>query len=216
VFARGSRAIAPPKPPKRSGIGWGRQRAPPLTEHRRPVIAVTSLSTTLVTYTVPVRQVVGHLLVFERNPDFHEWSPPAQPSGYPDKIVLRVDGSASADAAAVAAGRADWTFDSPTESQLGEIELRTPRLLHHYQDLATEWADLNTHAPPFNDRKVRQALNYAIDRKAIVMLSGGPQLAAPQCQIIPPTMAGYVPYRPYTSHPSAAGRWSAPDRARGN
>jgi peptide/nickel transport system substrate-binding protein len=162
----------------------------------------------------PVRQVVGHLLIFERNPDFHEWSPAAQPSGYPDKIVLRVDGSASADVAAVAAGRADWTFDSPTESQLGEIELRAPRLLHHYQDLATEWADLNTHAPPFNDLKVRQALNYAIDRKAIVMLSGGPQLAAPQCQIIPPTMAGYVPYCPYTSHPSAAGRWSAPDLAR--
>jgi peptide/nickel transport system substrate-binding protein len=39
-------------------------------------------------------------------------------------------------------------------------------------------------------------------------------LAAPQCQIIPPTMPGYVPYCPYTSHPSAAGRWTAPDLAR--
>jgi ABC-type transport system substrate-binding protein len=161
-----------------------------------------------------VRQVVGHLLIFERNPYFHEWSPAAQPSGYPDKIVLRVDGSASADVAAVAAGRADWTFDSPTESQLAEIELRTPGLLHRYQALGTEWADLNTDAPPFNDLRVRQALNYAIDRDAIVRLSGGPQLAAPQCQIIPPTMPGYVPYCPYTSHPSAAGRWSAPDLAR--
>ena len=45
----------------------------------------------------PVRQVVGHLLIFERNLYFHEWSPAAQPNGYPDKIVLRVDGSASAD-----------------------------------------------------------------------------------------------------------------------
>ena len=162
----------------------------------------------------PVRQVPGHLLIFERNPYFHEWSPAAQPSGYPDKIVLRVDGSASADVAAVAAGRADWTFDSPTESQLAAIKLRSPGLLHRYAALGTEWADLNTDVPPFNDLKVRQALNYAIDRAAIVRLSGGPQLAAPQCQIIPPTMPGYIPYCPYTSHPSAAGRWSTPDLAR--
>ena len=92
----------------------------------------------------PVRQVPGHLLIFERNPYFHEWSPAAQPSGYPDKIVLRVDGSASADVAAVAAGRADWTFDSPTESQLAAIKLRSPGLLHRYAALGTEWADLNT------------------------------------------------------------------------
>jgi YVTN family beta-propeller protein len=161
-----------------------------------------------------VYQRVGHVLVFKRNPYFREWSAAAQPSGYPDKIVLRVDGSPSADVAAVVAGRADWTWDSATESQLSRIELRTPGLLHHFEAFATEWADLNTREPPFNDVRVRRALNYAIDREAIVKLSGGPQLAAPQCQIIPPTMAGYVPYCPYTSHPSAAGRWTAPDLAR--
>jgi YVTN family beta-propeller protein len=160
------------------------------------------------------QQVVGHFLVFERNRYFHEWSPAAQPSGYPDKIVVRVDGTASADVAAVAAGRADWTFDTPTQSQLAAVELRTPGLLHRYQALGTEWADLNTRVPPFNDLRVRQALNYAIDRDAIVTLSGGPQLAAPQCQIIPPTMPGYAPYCPYTRHPSTTGRWSAPDLAR--
>jgi YVTN family beta-propeller protein len=161
-----------------------------------------------------VRQVVGHFVVFERNPYFHEWSAAAQPSGYPDKIIVRVDGTESGDVAAVAAGRADWTFDTPSETQLAQLELRTPGLLHHYPAPATEWADLNTHVPPFNDLRVRQALNYAIDRDTIVRLSGGPQLAAPQCQIIPPTMPGYVPYCPYTRHPSAAGRWSAPDLAR--
>lgn len=88
-----------------------------------------------------VQQVVEQLLVFERNRYFHEWSPAAQPSGYPDKIVVRVDGTASADVAAVAAGRADWTFDTPTQSQLVALELRTPGLLHRYQALGTEWAD---------------------------------------------------------------------------
>jgi len=161
-----------------------------------------------------VRQVVGHFLVFERNRYFHEWSPAAQPSGYPDQIVVRVDGTAPANVAAVAAGRADWTFDAPTQSQLAALELRTPGLLHRYQALGTTWADLNTRVPPFNDLRVRQALNYAIDRDAIVRLSGGPQLAAPQCQIIPPTMPGYIPSCPYTSHPSTAGRWTAPDLTR--
>jgi YVTN family beta-propeller protein len=159
-------------------------------------------------------QSVGHVVVFERNRYFHEWSAAAQPSGYPDKIVMRVDGTTSADVAAVAAGRADWTWDPPSESQLARIELRTPGLLHREAAFMTAWADLNTREPPFNDVRVRRALNYAIDREAIVRLSGGPQSAAPTCQIIPPTMLGYAPYCPYTSHPSAAGRWSAPDLPR--
>ena len=100
-----------------------------------------------------MRQVVGHLIAFERNPYFHEWSAAAQPSGYPGKIILQVDGTPSTDVAAVAAGRADWTFDSPTDRQLTEIELRSPGLLHRYQALGTD--GLTSHSPPaINKRSV--------------------------------------------------------------
>ena len=160
------------------------------------------------------RQMPGHLVEFTRNPYFREWSPAAQPAGYPDRIVLHVDGTPSADIAAVLNGQADWTFDQPTASQRAEIQLRAPSLLHTESAGGTDWIDLNTHAPPFDDLRVRQALNFAIDRNAIVKLYGGPAEAIPTCQIIPPTIPGYAPYCPYTRHPAPSGRWSGPDLAR--
>jgi peptide/nickel transport system substrate-binding protein len=78
----------------------------------------------------------------------------------------------------------------------------------------TDWLQLNTKMPPFNDVRVRRALNFAIDRAAIVRLEGGHLTATPTCEAIPPGLPGYRPYCPYTRRPSADGRWHAPDLAR--
>jgi peptide/nickel transport system substrate-binding protein len=71
---------------------------------------------------------------------------------------------------------------------------------------------MNTNLPPFNNEKARQAVSYAIDRKATVTLFGGPKLAAPACQILPPGFPGFESYCPFTKSPSA--KWSAPDMAK--
>ena len=52
-------------------------------------------------------------------------------------------------------------------------------------------------------------MNFAIDRKALVNLFGGPVLASPVCQVLPPGFPGHVDYCPYTKDPGA--KWSAPD-----
>jgi peptide/nickel transport system substrate-binding protein len=57
---------------------------------------------------------------------------------------------------------------------------------------------------------VRQAVNFATDRNALVKIYGGPKLAQPTCQILPPNFPGYVPYCPYTKNPGS-GKWTAPD-----
>ena len=72
---------------------------------------------------------------------------------------------------------------------------------------------LNVRAPPFNDIRVRRALNLALDRRQIVNSYGGPLAAQPTCQILPPGIPGYRPYCPYTRDPAADGRWRAPDLA---
>ncbi len=158
-----------------------------------------------------IMQVVpGRLVIFTRNPRFRDWSPAAQPAGYPNRIVVRYNGTPAADVTAVINGHADYTFDSPTAAQLKQIELRFPGLLHREPVPETDYLDLNTREPPFNDVRVRRALNDAIDRDAIAKLYGGLGAATPTCQIIPVTIPGYVPFCPYTLHPSPDGHWTAP------
>ena len=52
-------------------------------------------------------------LVLVRNPRFREWSPAAQPNGYPDRIVWRLGVGADAAVTAIERGRADWLYDGP-------------------------------------------------------------------------------------------------------
>jgi peptide/nickel transport system substrate-binding protein len=56
----------------------------------------------------------------------------------------------------------------------------------------TTYLWLNNTVPPLNNVKVRQAINYAINRLAIQRVWGGPSQAAPTDQVLPPTMPGYV------------------------
>ena len=158
--------------------------------------------------------VPGVLIDFERNPFFHEWSPAAQPAGYPDRILVYSNGTATADIDAVLDGRADYTFDTPTPSQLRTIQLQYPGLLHTQPLPDTDWLSMDTRQAPFNDVRVRQALNDAVDREAIASLYGGLEDATPTCQIIPATIPGHQPYCPYTLDPTASGRWTAPDLPR--
>jgi peptide/nickel transport system substrate-binding protein len=48
---------------------------------------------------------------------------------------------------------------------------------------------MNTRMKPFSDLKVRQAVNYAIDRQALVRIYGG--LATPTQNVLPPTYPQY-------------------------
>jgi peptide/nickel transport system substrate-binding protein len=160
------------------------------------------------------RFLPGKLIDFQRNRYFDDWAPTAQPPGFPNQLLVYSNGTAAADVADVLSGRADYTFDYPTPAQLQQIQLRFPGLLHTNPLPDTDFLILNTHEAPFNDVRVRQALNFAIDRKAIVALYGGPENATPTCQIIPATIPGHVPYCPYTLNPTAGGRWTAPDLTR--
>jgi YVTN family beta-propeller protein len=148
---------------------------------------------------------------FARNPFFHEWSHAAQPDGNPDAIVVNYSPSHAATVASIVAGKADWTFDLIPPTELRELELDHPALLHSNPYPLVEFLPLNTHVAPFDDVRVRRALNLALDRRRIVELYGGPTVAVPTCQPLTPGLPGYRRYCPYTRDPRPDGDWSAPD-----
>jgi peptide/nickel transport system substrate-binding protein len=150
-------------------------------------------------------------VVLVRNPHFREWSRAAQPDGYPDRIEWTPSGQDPVDA--VLAGRADyyghWTL--PRGDRGDQLTTRYASQTHRYPFLGQFAMYLNTRVPPFDDPRVRRAIAYAVDRRAVQQLYPGP--AEITCQYVPPNFPGYQPYCPYTLNPSPAGAWTAPDRA---
>ncbi len=153
----------------------------------------------------------GGEIRFERNRFFREWSHAAQPDGNPDAIVWRFFPSFEAEAQAVKQGSADWIFGLLSPERLRRLQLELPGQVHENPTFYVDFIPLNTHAPPFDDIRVRRALNLAIDRAKIVRMYGGPAAATATCQPLPPGLLGYRRYCPYTLGPRADGAWRAPD-----
>lgn len=153
-------------------------------------------------------------LIMVRNPYFKEWSHDAQPQGYPDEIHFKFGLTATAQVTAVQNDQANWMFDPIPSDRLNEIGTKYADQVH-IQPLTAMWyLPMNVNLAPFNNVKARQAVNYALDRAAMVKIFGGEKLAAPVCSFLPPGFPGHVDYCQYTaggSVESPASAWSAPD-----
>jgi peptide/nickel transport system substrate-binding protein len=109
----------------------------------------------------------GSAIIYEKNPDY--WRP-GRP--YLDRLIFRFINDPSTRAAALEKGEADVAFFgtiTPAEmrrlSELPHIEIAKGG----YEALSPVMLlEVNTKKPPLDDKRVRQALAYAIDRKFIV------------------------------------------------
>jgi YVTN family beta-propeller protein len=160
--------------------------------------------------------VPRRLLTLVRNHYFRLWSAAARPSGYPDEIVYRPVKSVGSDRAVaeVLAGKADLAADTVPNSRVQDLKARYPRQLHLDPQQATAFVFLNVRRAPFDDVRVRRALNFAVDRKRVATLHGGALIAQSTCQLVPPTETGYARYCPYTIAADPSGEWKAPDLAK--
>ena len=153
------------------------------------------------------------LLRFIRNPFFHEWSRAAQPDGYPDRIDIRIAGTADDAIRDVVDGKADvvWLAEPLTPKQVSRLEVRYASQIHSAPSPNLQALFLNTRVPPFNRLDARKAINFAVDRAAATNAWGGPSVAQTTCQILPPNVPDYRPYCPYTAGSTNRGAWTAPD-----
>ena len=156
-------------------------------------------------------------LIMVRNPYFKEWSHDAQPQGYPDEIDYNFGLTPTAQVTAVENNQANWAYDPIPADRLNEIGTKYASQVHVNPLTAMWYLPMNVNIAPFNNVKARQAVNYAIDRAAMVKIFGGTQLAAPVCSFLPPNFPGHVDYCGYTKGATPekpAKSWSAPDLAK--
>jgi oligopeptide transport system substrate-binding protein len=88
-------------------------------------------------------------------------------------------------------GQIDMTYELP-QSKVDTYRREYPQALRVDPYLGTYFYRFNVSRPPFNDKRVRQALSLAIDRESLVknVLRGNQQ---PQYAISYPGTAGYTP-----------------------
>jgi len=149
-----------------------------------------------------------------RNARFQVWSIRAQPGGYPDQIVERYRYTGATAVRAVERGKADITTDgldqtwSPAIAR--SLQTRYSSQLYEAPLLTVLGLWMNTKLAPFDNVRVRQALNYAVDRHRLAQINAGDVT----CQILAPNMLGFQRYCPYTATPDATGTYHGPDFAR--
>jgi peptide/nickel transport system substrate-binding protein len=153
-------------------------------------------------------------ILFVRNPHFKQWSALAQPAGNPNEIDVKIGTTLESAVTEIENGQADWMYDSPPGDRLNEIATKYPSQIHVNPTPQVWYMSLDTRTAPFNNLKVRQAINYATDRSAVIKLFGGATIAQPVCQILPPGFPAFKAYCPYTKNPTASGKWTAPDMAK--
>lgn len=148
-------------------------------------------------------------LVMARNPNFTEWSREAQPLGYPDKIVEQYGQTVTAAVTAVQNGQADTIFDDLPADRLPELGTKFADQVHVNAQTAFYYLPMNVNLAPFDNLKARQAVNWAVDRAAVVKLFGGDNVAAPACTVLPPGFPGFEPDCQFTK--PAGSTWAGPD-----
>lgn len=145
----------------------------------------------------------------ERNPRFREWSRAAKPDGYADSIDWVFGMSSDAQIAALEGGHLDYVADV-LPSRVHELRVQYPSQVFEQSARSTLGFAFDVRTPPLDDRRVRQALQFAVDRARMVVGAAVHPLSI-TCQTLPPDFPSYQPYCPYTTDPSSKGAWSGPD-----
>ena len=137
-------------------------------------------------------------LTMERNPQFQtvkDAGADEVADANIDKITLIENKNQSAQVTDIIQNKVDFMMDPAPSDRLQELKTRYSDRFRMEDSINTYYMFMNTERAPFNDLKVRQAINYAIDPEALNRIFGG--RLHPTQQILPPGMPGYQEYKLY-------------------
>jgi peptide/nickel transport system substrate-binding protein len=120
------------------------------------------------------------------------------PDGNPDTITIQVIDDPNVALTRTLDGQDDYDFQQPPTDRLGELQKDYPHNFKVYMFANVFFYFMNVRRYPFNLLKVRQAVNYAINRQALVRIYGG--LAVPTESVVPdsyPNPSGVNSMYPY-------------------
>ncbi|HET8815488.1 MAG TPA: ABC transporter substrate-binding protein [Solirubrobacterales bacterium] len=133
--------------------------------------------------------------VLEKNPKFAEDTIPGVPVANIDTVVTEITPSVSKQTQEVINNELDFMQEPPAPDFTAEIlerfgpEGTEEQRFKEYPTLSTYFFFLNGKVEPFDDPKVREAVNYGVDKPALERLFAGSLQAG--CSFLPPEMPGF-------------------------
>jgi peptide/nickel transport system substrate-binding protein len=144
-----------------------------------------------------------------KNPHFAALGIPGIPKGHLDTIKVSITSNTQSEAEQVLQDQADVfdAGDTLPASLLPQIKSKAAGRFSRETIPSTFYFFLNTRMAPFNNPLAREAVNYALDRRAFVRLASG--FLKPECYFLPEGIVGHP------TGPCAFGsRNGAPDLAK--
>jgi len=122
---------------------------------------------------------------------FASFKIPGIPAGHVDLVNAKINSNTNAEGQQVLSNQAD-VFDygdTLPPAMLGQIKAQASDRFSKETIPSTFYFFLNVKEKPFNNKFARQAVNYAIDKKAMVKLASG--FLKPTCFFLPEGIAGH-------------------------
>ena len=144
-----------------------------------------------------------------KNPRFASLRIPGIPTGHLARVQVNITSNTQSEAEQVLDNQADAfdAGDTLPPSLLPQIESKASDRFSRQSIPSTFYFFLNTRTKPFDNPLAREAVNYALDRRALVRLASG--FLKPECYFLPEGIAGHP-----TGSCAYGSRDGAPDLAK--
>jgi peptide/nickel transport system substrate-binding protein len=131
----------------------------------------------------------GRRFVLEKSASFPQLALPDIPTGNVDRITTEMVDGVERQAQDVLEGRVDYMREAPPEDVRSSLLAAGDERYQERPGPGTVFIYFSPRLPPFDDPRVREAVNYAIDRAALSELFDGG--LEPGCTFLPPDTPGY-------------------------